>query len=50
VKYGEHRPPKPKTAAKAKAKADCTGTRVREDPNEAAKRELAGLLDEAKKP
>jgi hypothetical protein len=57
VKFGEHRPPKPKPAAKATAKPyaadpanDVQGTGTRADPNEDAKEELAGLLDEANKP
>jgi hypothetical protein len=52
VKFGEHRPPKPKPAAKATAKPDenCVGTRIREDPNEAAKQELASLVEQARTP
>ena len=55
VKFREHRPPKPKAPAKAKAKAS-SGTAkpgdppAKPDPNADAKRELAGLVDEAKKP
>jgi hypothetical protein len=53
VKFGEHRPPKPKTTAKAKAKPNAEegyGIRAPADPNDAAKEQLAGLLAEAKKP
>lgn len=59
VKFIEYKPPKPKPAAKAQPKRYAetegdigTGRReaAPEDPNGAAKRELAGLLDEAKKP
>jgi len=57
VHFLEYRPPKPKPAAKAQSKpygqteGDIgTGRRVSEDPNAAAKRELAGLVEEAKKP
>jgi hypothetical protein len=60
VKFIEYKPPKPKPAAKAQPKPYAqgnegdigTGRRVseREDPNAAAKRELAGLLDEARQP
>ncbi len=59
VKFIEYKPPKPKPAAKAQPKRYAetegdigTGRRVAapEDPNAAAKRELAGLLTEAKKP
>lgn len=56
VKFLEYRPPKPKKPAAAKAKpygeteGDIgTGRRV-EDPNAAAKRELARLTEEANKP
>jgi hypothetical protein len=56
VKFNEHRPPKPKPAAKATAKPAQNyantneGSRSPPDPNAEAKRELAGLLDEARKP
>lgn len=58
VKFGEHRPPKPKPAAKATAKPAATlattdeGRRSPppEDPNAAAKAELAALRQEAQKP
>jgi len=59
VKFIEYKPPKPKPAAKAQPKPYAategdigTGRRVseREDPNAAAKREVAGLLTEAKRP
>lgn len=56
VKLGEHKPPKPKPAAKAETKPAQTyattdeGRRSPPDPNAAAKEELAGLLDEARKP
>lgn len=58
VTFLEYKPPKPKPAAKAQPKPYAqtegdigTGRRVTaEDPNAAAKRELAGLLDEARKP
>ncbi len=56
-KLGEHRPAKPKPPAKAQAKpynqteGDIgTGRRSAPDPNESAKRELASLLDEARRP
>ncbi len=56
VKFGEHRPPKPKPVAKAVSKPSQTyattdeGRRSPPDPNAAAKAELAGLLTEARKP
>jgi hypothetical protein len=56
VKFGEHRPPKPKPVAKAVSKPAQTiattdeGKRSPPDPNAAAKQELAGLLEEARKP
>jgi hypothetical protein len=54
VTYTEYKPPKPKAAAKPTAKSG--GSRggnsaaLAEDPNAAAKRELAALVQEAKKP
>jgi hypothetical protein len=54
VSFIEYKPPKKKPAAKAQAKKG--GSRggnssiLAEDPNAAAKRELAALVDEAKKP
>jgi hypothetical protein len=48
VRFGEHRPPKPKPPAKAKPGAP--GGTSKPDPNAAAKQELAALLTEAKKP
>lgn len=54
VKFGEHKPPKPKAPAKAKqgryaeTEGDIGTGRRAEDPNEAAKRELASLVDQAK--
>lgn len=55
VKFREHRPPKPKPPAKAKAKASGGTSKpgtppAKPDPNADAKRELQGLVDEAKKP
>lgn len=56
VTFVEYRPPKPKPSAKAQAKPAQTyattdeGRRSPPDPNAEAKRELAGLLDEARKP
>ena len=54
VKFREHRPPKPKKPAKAKSKASGTAKPgdppAKPDPNAEAKRELAGLVDEAKRP
>lgn len=55
VKFREHRPPKPKPPATAKVKPSSGTAKPGEpppkpDPNADAKRELAGLLDEAKKP
>ena len=53
VKFGEHRPSKPKAAAKPVAKdanGNGYGVRQREDPNEAAKKELASLLEKAQAP
>lgn len=53
VKFREHRPPKPKAPAKAKAKTtgqSAKATYDKSDPNADAKRELAGLVNEAKKP
>lgn len=56
VKFNEHKPPKPKPSAKAKAKPAQTyantdeGKRSPPDPNADAKRELAGLVDEARRP
>jgi len=54
VKFQEYRPPKPKPPAKPQAKPGGGGTvpgkPARPDPNAAAKAELAGLLEEAKKP
>jgi len=48
VKFLEYRPPKAKPASKAQAKTR-TGTTTL-DPNAAAKRELAALLEQAKTP
>lgn len=58
VKFGEHRPAKPKATKRAESKPNAggtgavtgTGAEQRPDPNAAAKRELAGLVDEAKRP
>jgi hypothetical protein len=58
VTFLEYRPPKPKPSAKAKAKPAQTYANTDEggrspppeDPNAAAKRELAGLVDEARRP
>lgn len=52
VKFGEHRPPKPKAAAKSTVKpnTNCTGTRQKEDPNQARKDAVAALREEAAKP
>ncbi len=56
VTFLEYRPPKPKPAAKAAAKPGQTyattdeGRRTPPDPNAEAKRELAGLVDEARRP
>ncbi len=56
VTFNEHKPPKPKPAAKAQAAPAQTyattdeGKRTPPDPNAEAKRELSGLLDEARKP
>lgn len=56
VKFGEHRPPKPKPAAKAEAKpgqqtaGSTTGPQQKPDPNAAAKQELARLREEAARP
>lgn len=59
VKFIEYKPPKPKPATKAQPKPYAqdnegdigTGRRATsDDPNAAAKRELAGLLTEAKQP
>jgi hypothetical protein len=50
VKFIEYKPPKPKPAAKAAPKPGAPGSTTRPDPNAAAKRELAGLLEEARRP
>lgn len=60
VTFIEYKPPKPKPTAKAQPKPSQqyaathdelgTGTRASEDPNAAAKRELAGLVEEARRP
>jgi len=56
VKFIEYRPPKPKPAASPTARGGGTGAPASGggappyDPNAAAKRELAGLLDEAGRP
>lgn len=56
VSFIEYKPPKKKPAAKAQAKPAQTyantneGKRSPPDPNQAAKNELAGLVQEAKKP
>lgn len=51
VEFLEYRPPRPKPAAKAKAKPGAsTAKTTKPDPNAAAKAELAGLLAEARKP
>jgi hypothetical protein len=56
VKFGEHRPPKPKPIAKPVSKPAQTyattdeGRRSPPDPNAAAKQQLAGLLDQARQP
>ncbi len=59
VRFGEHKPPKSKPVSKATVKpagryaeteGDIGTGRRAVDPNEEAKRELASLLDEAKKP
>jgi hypothetical protein len=53
VKFLEYKPPKPKATAGAKAKpATRTGVTTVEktDPNARAKAELAGLVEEAKRP
>jgi hypothetical protein len=53
VKFQEYRPEKPKKVASATAKSSVrqgTTTVERPDPNAAAKRELAALVDEAKRP
>lgn len=59
VKYIEYRPPKKKPAAKAQAKPSgrvaaaagaAGGPPPKPDPNADAKRELAGLLEEARRP
>lgn len=54
VKFGEHRPPKAKPAKKAAAKPAASSSggaaQAKPDPNAAAKRELEGLLEEAKRP
>lgn len=52
VKFIEYRPPKPKPAAKAQASPSAPtagqANATKPDPNAAAKRELAGLLDQAR--
>lgn len=48
VKFLEYRPPKPKQTRKASGGINTQ--EARQDPNYDAKRELAGLLEEAKKP
>lgn len=50
VKFIEYRPPKPKPAAKATPKGKGKGQDDAPDPNAEAKRELAALVEEAKKP
>ena len=53
VDFIEYKPPKKKPAAQAQAKPAATGgntAKRAEDPNAAAKRELAALVAEAKKP
>jgi hypothetical protein len=53
VKFIEYRPPKKKPVAKAQAKGGSRGGNsavLADDPNAAAKRELAGLVAEAKRP
>jgi hypothetical protein len=53
VKFIEYRPPKAKPVAKAQAKAGSRGgnsAALANDPNAAAKRELAGLVEQAKQP
>lgn len=49
VVFLEYRPPRPKPAAKPQARTGVT-TVDRPDPNAAAKRELAALLEQAKNP
>lgn len=54
VRFVEYKPPKPKTSSRAKAKPGLgsarKGVQAPPDPNAAAKRELAGLLDQARQP
>lgn len=53
VKFIEYRPPKPKPVAKAQAKGGSRGGNsavLANDPNAAAKQQLADLVAEAKKP
>ena len=49
VKFIEYKPPKKKPAAKPQAKPGAAPN-AKPDPNAAAKRELAALLEEARKP
>lgn len=54
VKFLVYRPPKPRKPKKAKSKPAAkpagSGTRAKPDPNAAAKRQLAALLEVAKRP
>jgi hypothetical protein len=50
VKFTEYLPPRPAPTAKASGGYATSRVNERPDPNAAAKRELAGLLDEARKP
>lgn len=50
VKFKEYRPPKPKPAAKAGAAKKKADAQSRPDPNAEAKRELAALVEQARKP
>ena len=50
VKFGEHKPPKPKPVAKAQSKPDAQVREGRPDPNQEAKARLASLVEEARRP
>jgi hypothetical protein len=50
VKFKEYRPPTPKPAAKAGAAKRKADAQSRPDPNAEAKRELAALVEQARRP
>jgi hypothetical protein len=52
IKFGEHKPPKPKPTKRTSSKGTAAGQDkpTKPDPNAEAKRELAGLVAQAKEP